>query len=373
MSWFTRPRRPRKFSSQSPAMLVLAFGFAVLAAGTSSMGAWIAVSTMGLDPITTKIAAGVLIFVSIMLVLYERSAISAIRSRRVRGDNKAARQGVALLVGACLYTGIMQITFFGSVFLGAQAKDTQASSSITDIDKRIAELEGETRWKQAVFADPDALRGEIAGLEKQAEAKGKDMADVRKAAALALPVKRADLSAVMRKLQVERELNDLREKRTVQLGQPSSDPKSKVLGVILGVVGIAAGDKLTYGLILLGVALVQMGQIMLPAIAGKSEIIAARAAAANIDTGEASVRILDVTPTPAPVVARAEPVRSAPLAIAPPTGSLAAAAMAKIAERKAEQERLANAAQNAAQARPRKAPSKPAKTPAPAGLASKIR
>lgn len=367
MSWLNRSRQPA--SSLSRPMAGLALGFALLAAGTSSLGAWIAVSTMGLDPVTTKVAAGVLIFVSLMLVAYERSAISAIRSRRVRGDNRAARQGLALLFGACIYTGIMQITFFGSVFLSATAKDTQHESSITDVDRRIKELESEASWKVAVFADPDGLRGEIAGLEKQEAMKGKDFAASRAAAAAALPGKRAELSAVLRKHQIDRELADLREKRTLQLGQPTSDPKSKVLGVILGLVGIAAGDKLTYGLIMLGVALVQMGQIMLPAIAGKSEIIAARAASVSL-VEEARVEILE--PAKQQQQARLEPPRSEAITLKPLAGPMAQAALAQIAERQAAQKKAEAAAAK------RKAPSKTTKAapppkPATGGLASKLR
>lgn len=359
----------RKPSSQSPSLLMLGYGFAFLAAGTSSMGAWIAVSSMGLDPIATKCAAGVLIFVSVMLVLYERSAIGAIRSRRLRGDHKAARQGRAFLILACAYTAIMQATFFGGVFMAAQAKDTQAESSIADIDKRITELESETRWKLAVFADPDALRQEIAGLEKQAEAKGKDMAESRKAAAAALPLKRADLSSVLYKQKVDRELIDLREKRTVQLGQPTNDPKKAVLGLVLGLIGIAAGDKLTYGLIVLGVTVVQMGQILLPAIAGKSEAVAVRAAAARIDVDEATI---ELKAEPAKVLLEAPKSVPMPMPATAPLGELARKAQAIREQREREAQEAAARA-----AKPKKAPSKPAPKapPAPArtGLASKIR
>jgi hypothetical protein len=371
--WLKRFRR--NSDSLSRPIVRLGWGFAILAAATSSLGAWVAVQSMGLDYTTMMIAAGVLIALSIGLVSYERSALSAIRSRRLRNDNKAAFAGMLMLIAACTYTAVMQLTFFGSVFMGAQAKDQANESALSSIDKRIAELEKEKSWQVAVFADPDALELEIKGLEATLASKSKEAAAVaaRAQANVALPQKRSELSAVRHKIKIDRELADLHQKRTVEIGKPPADPKAKMLGTVLSMVGLAVGDKFTYALILLGVGVIQMGQILLPSIAGKSELIASRAAAASLapPVEEATVELVPVAEKKPEKSLELMAVGDPPRAIAPPVinplgGPMAQAALAAIAAREKEK------------AKPRKAPSKPAKTtspapaPAPKGLASKF-
>ena len=366
----------------------LAFGFAVLAAGTSSMGAYFAASTLGLSGLPGQIAIGVLVFVSVMMVSYERSSLPAIRARRAREDYGAAWAGIALLVVACLYTMIMQLTVYGSMFLGAAAKDHAQTQSISDTDKRIAELEKESSWKLVVFAHPDALRAEIAGLEKQMTLKGKEFADSRAKAAAALPEKRAALSAVLRKQQIDQELSELRAKNVDTMAEAPADAKTKVIAALIGILGIsAAGNGVTMGLIVLAVMVTQMGQILLPSIAGKSEFIAARAAAVNL-TPQAEVEIVEVKPAPPAIIdAQVTEVKQLPPPPNPLGGALTQRAIEMQREQKEAAERMLAQqralAEQAKLGKPKKAPSKPVKAappPPPAapprpvrkGLASRI-
>jgi len=347
-------------------------GFAILAAACSVAGAMLMADTFG--PYITAALIGA----SVLLVLYETSALPWIRARRERGDRRAARAGVLLLILACLYSAAMQFTFFGAVMFRPMAADQSAAQEVVNIEKRITDLETRRSWYGHV-GQVDALKRAVAQLEADVKAgHGRDApAIVRKQAQEALkqlPQKRADLEHAESRDKIDAQMVDAREKLAVARGRPPADAKAAVFAWIFG-----QGPGFAYLMAFFGVVVIQAAQILLPTISGRSEIVAAYAKAAVIDVGpkhpEARVEIKEAPPAPAAIAAPvSQPLRIRPLQI-PPPGPMALAAMRAQAE-------LAEPAPEPVPAKPlHSKPKKPAPTkdkptpatPAKTGLAARIR
>jgi hypothetical protein len=300
MAWYTRRRDTTPASPLSKRAAALGLGFAIVAAGASAAGA----STMS-DMLAVQI---VLVIASILAVVYERQGLTWARTRRARKDNRAANAALALLMIAGLYTASMQVTFFGSLMLKPIAADERAHTTLADLDQRIEELMARYQRSPQPKGTRATLAREIAALERDAGRKEKSFREAAAAAAKALPAKRAELSQLEAFLKLEADLAVARAERQQRKGEPPGDVKGAIFSAITG----ADGHLLSYGMVLFAVLFLQLGQILLPTVAGRAEIEAARAAAARIDgvpAGPASESVPDLKAQPAAAAPEAQRIR----------------------------------------------------------------
>lgn len=290
----------RKFLASVGAQTV-ATAFALLAAVTSAAGAWLYAKEWG------PLIGGGLVALSLLFVLYERNAVSWISARRARKQHGAARWGVALLIGMALYTALMQITYLGSLILAPMSSDAAQAVRIEDLKKRVAELDKRRTWLPQTVGTVDGLREEIKGLEAQAADKRASMRDQARRAADELIVKRKELSIAETQRQLDIDLPKAQAELAAAIARPPSDAKGQVLSFLLPVSGAA----INYLMVLAAVCLIQAAQILLPAVTGRSEVIAARAASA--------VLVAEPVEPPKPLP---EPPKPTAVALLPPPATV---------------------------------------------------
>lgn len=224
---------------------IIGWSFAILAAALSAAFA----VTLSDDPAHRAALAAV----SILAVAFERSALVWGRAARARGDWSAVIMARSLLIVAALYTAGMQLGFFASLMAGPMAADQAAQARAAGLTRQIAQLEERRAWLPRPSATVAAMRGQIAALERSRA----------RAAAARLIQLRADLATAQSMEQIEAELVRLRAAQAISAGRAPADGKAAVLQATLGVDSRWAA----FVAVVLGVLLLQAGQICLPILA----------------------------------------------------------------------------------------------------------
>jgi hypothetical protein len=179
------------------------------------------------------------------------------------------------------------------------AADDLRDADIAGVQRAINDLETRRTWVPQPQATAKALESVIDALERD-KAKGEAFGatPLQRAAAAkaqeALPGKRAELASAEAYEQLSREIAGERGKLAQLKGKPASDIKAAMLKAVIG----ERSHLFTYALVLFCVLFIQLAQIMLPAVAGRAEIDAARAKAAVIVESPAVPLVIEGTLTP---------------------------------------------------------------------------
>lgn len=276
--WSKSPAPARIKSPVSKSALAAGWLVAGIAAGLSAGGA----IQIGADPRFAGWVMWILLGLSVILVWIEKNALTWVAIRKERNDHGAKRLALVALVFAMTYTAALQVSLLGSVFLTQVADDNKRAIEISTLEARHAELKRK-EWRNLPDAMAHSLKREVAALEEDAKRKGKQFAESATAAAKALPAKRAALSLAEIYEAEQAEIKNIGAKLAGLHGTPPADTKSAVIG---GIVRAITKDNShgpeshlsTYLLIIGVVALIQFLQVSMGKIAGKSELLALKAA-----------------------------------------------------------------------------------------------
>lgn len=310
-------RKTHEVNPRSGLAWLVALGFAIVAGGISAAGA----CTIENIP---WYCTWVLVAVSLLAVLLERSALIWVRVRRARNDHWAARGGILILLLGAVYTGAMQTVFFGTVLLAPVAADEKADAADKDLARRVTELETRRSWMPRPTGTASALRIQVASLEKDAGNRASQFREAALAAAKVLGPKRGELATAEAYEAIEAELTLVRAKQAKTAGRGMVDVKAAIWSKLPW--GEGGGHGITYALIGISVVFIQLGSILVPSLAGSAELAAMRATAGPSEEAPA-------TQTPRTQVAAAKPAaprkppEPPPVAAAPSPMAAAAAAM----------------------------------------------
>lgn len=241
---------------------LLGWGFSLTAAVISAAGAILLTSDHAPE---WMVAA--LVVISVLAVIYERSALTWCRNAFQRKEYVAVGLNITFLVFSVIYTAVMQIAFFGLMLLVPVAKDRASGGELTAVEQRIASLKARAGWQRSVPGTAESLRKQEKALAKTIEKPlpknaSPDARAERIVAERELRELRANVATAEGLEAIEHDIGEAQKRQVELLAKPPADAKTAIFVSLTG----RDGHWLTYALILLTVVLIGFGQIVLPLI-----------------------------------------------------------------------------------------------------------